>query len=60
MKVGSSTPGLPIILKPTAEPAAAEGEDGVGTAKGPEHAGLLESATDHGFTPVTRLNAYRM
>src|SRR5437763_7789858 len=45
----SSPPGLPIILQPTAEPTAAKGNDGIGTANGPEHAGLFEAAADDGF-----------
>src|SRR5258708_12748499 len=31
--------------------AAAEGDDGVGTADGPEHAGLFEAAANDGLTP---------
>ena len=29
--------------------AAAESQDGVGAADGPEHAGLFEALADHGF-----------
>jgi hypothetical protein len=31
------------------EKAASQGDDGVGTANGPEHAGLLEAGADYGL-----------
>lgn len=37
----SGTPVFPIILKLSVEMAAAEGNDSVGSAHSPEHAGLL-------------------
>ena len=45
----SGTPVLPIILKLSVEMTAAEGNDSVGPADGPEHAGLLEPGTDYGL-----------
>jgi hypothetical protein len=47
----SGTPALPIILKLSVEMAAAEGNDSVGPADSPEHAGLLEPGTDYGLAP---------
>jgi len=47
----SGTPVLPIILKLSVEMAAAEGNDSIGPADSPEHAGLLEPGTDYGLAP---------
>src|SRR5260221_2467612 len=43
--------GLPVVFGAAIEMAAAEGDDGVGTADGPEHAGLFEAAANDGLTP---------
>ena len=45
----SGTPVLPIILKLSVEMTASEGNDSVGPADCPEHAGLLEAGTDYCF-----------
>jgi hypothetical protein len=42
-------PSLPIVLESAIEMAAAEGNDSVGPADSPEHAGLLEPGTDYGL-----------
>ena len=41
-----STARLPEVLKLAVELAAAEGNDSVGAANCPEHAGLLEAGAD--------------
>jgi len=41
---------LPVVLESTIEMAAAEGDDGVGAADGPEHAGLFEPVSDDRLT----------
>ena len=40
---------LPVVFKAVIELAAAQGDDGVGVANGPEHAELFEAGTDHGL-----------
>ena len=49
--VGLGRSGLPEGLPAAAEFAAAQGDDGVGSAYGPAHAGLLEAVTDDGLAP---------
>jgi len=49
-KVGSRGPAsLPVVLKLAVELAAAQGNNRVGAANCPEHAGLLEARADDGF-----------
>ena len=43
--------GFPVVLKLSAESAATEGDGGVGSAHGPEHAGLFESRPNGRFAP---------
>ena len=43
---GGGSP-FPEILESSAEPGAAQGDDGVGTGEGPSHAGALETVPDH-------------
>ena len=44
IEVESSGPTfLPVVLESAVEMAASKGDDGVGPANGPEHAGLLEA-----------------
>ena len=40
---------LPVVLELAVEMAAAQGNDSVGAANGPEHAGLLEAGADYGL-----------
>jgi hypothetical protein len=42
-------PLLPVAGKFAAEAAATEGDDGIGAADCPKHAGLFEPGTDYGF-----------
>jgi hypothetical protein len=52
---------LPVILKPAAEVAATQSEDGVGSANHREHSGLLEAAADHtAISMVSRSRATRL
>ena len=37
---------LPVILEPPVDAAATQGDDGVGAANGPEHAGSLQARSD--------------
>ncbi len=48
IKMGLSRAVSPVVLEAAVEATAAQGEDGVGTAGGPEHAGLFETLGDHG------------
>lgn len=47
---GSQAARRPVILEASVEVAAAEGDDGVGAANRPEHAGPFETGTDYGLT----------
>src|SRR5258706_515158 len=40
---------LPVVFEAAIKMGAAEGEDGVGAADGPEHTGLFEAMADDGF-----------
>lgn len=40
---------LPVVLEAAIEIAAAQCEDGVGTAHTPKHAGLFEAGADYRF-----------
>ena len=40
---------LPIILEPPIDATATQGNDGIGAADSPEHAGLLQTRSDHGL-----------
>src|ERR1039458_7274572 len=40
---------LPVVLEAVVEVAASQGDDGVGSADRPEHAGLFETRADYGF-----------
>ena len=40
---------LPVVLKSPVELTATQGEDGIGPAHSPKHAGLFTAGTDHGF-----------
>ena len=42
---------LPVVLKAAVEMAAAQGDDGVGTANRSEHPRLFEPGTDYGLAP---------
>lgn len=48
MEVEVTRPGgpPPAVLKPAIERTAAEGEDGIGSAHGPEHAGPFQAWAD--------------
>src|SRR5438046_6390758 len=49
--VRSTSAAFLVILDPTAESAATEGNDGVGSAHGPEHARLFEPSPNDRFAP---------
>jgi hypothetical protein len=38
-----------VVLKASVEMATTEGDDGVGSPDGPEHAGVFEPGADHGL-----------
>ena len=40
---------LPVILEPPVDAAATQGDDGVGAANSPEHAGSLQARSDDGL-----------
>lgn len=46
---GGTSAISPIVIEAAAEAGAAQSDDGVGVADGPEHAGALEARADHGF-----------
>src|SRR6266852_9440830 len=53
----SRSPRLPVVFKASVELAAAQGDDGVGSAYCPKHAGLFGTGTNDGF--ATRFNDAR-
>src|SRR6267143_946174 len=53
----SRSPRLPVVFKAAVELAAAQGDDGVGSAYCPKHAGLFGTGTNDGF--ATRFNNTR-
>ena len=44
-----STAGLPLVFKFAAPAMAAEGDDGIGSARRPKHTRALEAVADNGF-----------
>ena len=46
-KSGGSGASFPVVFELAAEPAAAQGDDRVGAAHGPEYSGALSSRGDH-------------
>src|ERR1019366_1433991 len=49
LKRGSGVARLPVVFEIAAELAAAERDNRIGAADGPEHPGLLEAAADDGL-----------